>query len=157
MLPGPPITSTRRIPRRGTLARVGITVAAVMLFGAGTGCVERVIRIDSAPQGALVYLNDREIGRTPVEVGFVHYGVYDLRMVKPGFEPLQANADASPPWWDAPGFDFFSEISPFRQRVKLDWTYTLTPAADGDANVRERANEMRDAVTPRDTRPLQSQ
>lgn len=44
------------------------------------GCIERTITVTSKPAGALVYLNDEEIGRTPVTVPFTFYGVYDVRL-----------------------------------------------------------------------------
>lgn len=44
------------------------------------GCVQRVISITSQPSGALVYLNDEEVGRTPVSVPHLFYGVYDVRL-----------------------------------------------------------------------------
>ena len=53
-----------------------------------TGCVRRTISIVSNPPGALVWLNDREVGRTPIEVEFLYYGTYDVRIVKDGYEPL---------------------------------------------------------------------
>ncbi|MFB3120043.1 MAG: PEGA domain-containing protein [Stenotrophomonas maltophilia] len=40
--------------------------------------------ITSEPPGALVWLNDREIGRTPVDVDFEFYGRYDVRLHLPG-------------------------------------------------------------------------
>lgn len=47
---------------------------------AGFGCVERTITITSEPSGALVHLNDEEVGRTPLTVPFTFYGVYDVRL-----------------------------------------------------------------------------
>ena len=44
------------------------------------GCVERLITVTSQPSGSLVYLNDEEVGRTPVTVPFTFYGVYDVRV-----------------------------------------------------------------------------
>ncbi len=49
-----------------------LCVSVVNLFAAG--CVQRTITITSDPPGALVWLNDREIGRTPLDVNFVYYG-----------------------------------------------------------------------------------
>ena len=55
------------------------------------------ITIDSEPPGALCWLNDNEIGRTPVTVPFTWYGTYRVRLEKPGYEPLEAEA---PVWID---------------------------------------------------------
>ncbi|MCC5829414.1 MAG: PEGA domain-containing protein [Phycisphaeraceae bacterium] len=48
------------------------------------GCVRRTITITSEPSGALVHLNDQEVGRTPLTIGFTHYGVYDVRLTHEG-------------------------------------------------------------------------
>ena len=52
------------------------------------GCVERTIKITSQPSGALVYLNDEEVGRTPTEVRFTFYGDYSVILRKEGHETL---------------------------------------------------------------------
>jgi len=57
-----------------------LLVAAAAGVFALVGCVERTITITSEPSGALVHLNDEEIGRTPVTVPFRFYGVYDVRL-----------------------------------------------------------------------------
>ncbi len=49
-----------------------------------TGCVQRTITITSDPPHAIVWLNDEEIGRTPVTVPFTFYGKYDVRIVHEG-------------------------------------------------------------------------
>ena len=57
---------------------------ALMLSMAG-GCLERTVTITSDPEGALVTLNDQQIGRTPVETGFRYFGVYDVRLELEGY------------------------------------------------------------------------
>src|ERR1051326_773674 len=42
------------------------------------GCVERTMKIPSRPAGAIVYVNDEEVGKTPVKLSFTWYGDYDL-------------------------------------------------------------------------------
>src|SRR6202000_2421377 len=54
---------------------LALLVASLCLF---SGCVERKITIGSAPAGAIVTLNDEEVGRTPVTVPFTWYGDYDI-------------------------------------------------------------------------------
>jgi len=63
--------------------------AALLLI---TGCVERLITVKSTPAGALVYLNDEEVGRTPVTVPFRFYGVYDVRLEHEGDWVTEAEA-----------------------------------------------------------------
>jgi hypothetical protein len=46
-----------------------------------------VLRVDSAPTGAAVLLDGRELGETPVEAGQLAPGVYDLEVRLRGYEP----------------------------------------------------------------------
>ena len=52
------------------------------------GCSEKTISISSNPSGAIVWVNDREVGRTPVRVDFLYDGEYDVRVEKNGYEPV---------------------------------------------------------------------
>lgn len=97
--------------------------AAVWLMTAG--CAERRIRITSDPPGAIVHVNDVEVGVTPVDVIYTWNGVYDVRLTKPGYEPIVTSA---------------------RARPGATWSYALEPAdADADA-VADRARAMRETV-----------
>ncbi|MGZ3388170.1 MAG: PEGA domain-containing protein, partial [Isosphaeraceae bacterium] len=44
------------------------------------GCVEQTMTIQSDPPGALVYMNDQELGRTPLTKDFTWYGDYDVQV-----------------------------------------------------------------------------
>jgi hypothetical protein len=77
-----------------------------------TGCVERKITINSKPRGALVHLNDKEVGRTPVDVPFTFYGTYDVRLEKEGYKPLWTQQKAKAPLWEYPGPDLLAEAIP---------------------------------------------
>lgn len=94
--------------------------------------MRRVIEITSDPDGATVWLNDREIGATPLEVEVVYYGVYDVQVDLPGYEPLTTFGSAEAPTWDLPGLDFFAEIMPVSLESRNIWHYDLVPA-DRDA------------------------
>jgi len=67
-----------------------------------TGCygqVQRTLTIESDPPGALCWLNDNEVGRTPVTVPFTWYGKYGVRLELPGYAPLITQAKvAAPPY-----------------------------------------------------------
>ena len=56
------------------------------------GCVQRIISITSQPSGALVYLNDEEVGRTPISAPHLFYGVYDIRLEHEGQWLTKADA-----------------------------------------------------------------
>ena len=79
------------MPEIARTARSVLLVLPIVLLG---GCVKRTIMVTSDPEGALVWLNEREVGRTPVEVEFLYYGTYDVRLVKDGYEPLLTKGEA---------------------------------------------------------------
>lgn len=135
------------------LVRIGCAAAAAAMLGATagmTGCVRRTISITSDPIGALVWVNDREVGRTPLDVEFLHYGTYDVRLVKDGYEPKLTTGEAQPPLWDNVGLDLVAEVLPLDFRSDIAWHYVLEPTeGDTDALRRamvERAREMRENV-----------
>jgi hypothetical protein len=92
------------------------------------GCVERKLTINTEPQGALVTLNDEEIGESPVTVGFNWYGDYCVRLSKEGYETLNTHRELEGPWYDDLPFDFFAQIlSPERIVDSYEWTFELSP------------------------------
>lgn len=119
-------TAVRRItPKTSIFARS----AAILLAGAAfSGCVQRQMTVTSEPEGALVYLNGQEVGRTPLERDFLWYGTYDVQLRKEGHETLRARQKVIAPWWQWPPFDLFAELFPLKD--ERSFQYTLTPAAD---------------------------
>jgi hypothetical protein len=92
------------------------------------GCVERKLTINTEPQGALVLLNDEEIGTSPVTVSFEWYGDYWVRISKEGYETLNTHRPLKGPWYDSFPFDFFAQIvSPKRIVDSYEWTFELEP------------------------------
>ena len=79
------------------------------------GCVEREMTITSEPAGALVFVSDVEIGRTPVTIPFTWYGDYDIILRHDGYETKKTHAKINPPIYEIPPLDLFSAIAP--------WTY----------------------------------
>lgn len=120
---------------------MAVPAAVLCLLG---GCVQRTISITSEPEGALVWLNDREIGRTPVEVEFDYYGTYDVRLVRPGYEPLSTFGEATAPWWDTVVLDLVAELTSAQSRVQ--WHYELEPEEVDAAKLVERARQMRSEI-----------
>lgn len=123
--------------------RAALLPPLVLALLATTGCIERRIRITSEPAGALVRLNDVEVGVTPLEVDFTYYGVYDVRLSKDGYQPLVTSAEAKAPWWETPGIDLVSEAWPGRNVSLIEWSFTLAPAQDDPDAIIERARELR--------------
>jgi hypothetical protein len=93
-----------------------------------TGCVERRLTINTQPQGALVVLNDEEIGTSPVTTSFEWYGDYWVRISKEGYETLDTHRNLKGPWYDQFPFDFFAQILyPKRIIDSYELTFELAP------------------------------
>lgn len=71
--------------------------------------VRRRLTIISNPPGAVVFVDDREIGITPVSTPFTYYGTRKIQLVLEGFETLTVKRKFSPPWYQWPVVDFISE------------------------------------------------
>ncbi|MCA9187309.1 MAG: PEGA domain-containing protein [Pirellulaceae bacterium] len=98
---------------RVTTKRPSILPWLVLLLGllalSATGCVRRRLTIRSNPPGALVYIDEQEIGRTPIATSFTYYGTRRIRLVKDGYETVTALEKVPPPWYQIPPLDFVSE------------------------------------------------
>ena len=93
------------------------------------------------PPGALVYVDDNEVGLTPVSVSPIYYGNRKIRLVKDGYETLTLIQSVPPPWYEIPPLDFFSEnVVPGRIRDQRTFDYQLRPQGvvpqDGPARSR---------------------
>ena len=136
-------------PPRPRIAHLLLAVLCLL----ATGCIQRTISITSEPSGALVYLNDQEVGRTPVTVPFTFYGVYDVRMEADGYHPLWTAQKAKAPWWETPGIDLLAEAVP-HGKAELQWHFTMQPkppAEDVDVDVLlEHARQLRAATQQAD-------
>ena len=94
------------------------------------GCVERRLIIHTEPPDAVVWLNDEEIGTSPVSVGFNWYGDYKVRIEKQGYEILNTHRDLPRPAEDYFPLDFFAEVLwPGTITRDTAWTFTLEPAS----------------------------
>ena len=112
----------------GLFARVVFCLLAGLILG---GCVERELTINTEPQGALVILNDEQIGESPVTINFNWYGHYRVRIRKEGYETLKTHRDLKSPWYDEFPFDFFAQIVyPGRIVDSYEWTFELSPKQD---------------------------
>ncbi len=99
--------------------------------------------ITSEPSGALVSLNDVEVGSTPCEVDFTYFGVYDVRLKKEGFEPLATKAEAKAPFHEWPVVDLVAMAMPVKKRTRIEWHFVLEPTVEDRAALLERAGELR--------------
>lgn len=138
-----PAAIIRAMPKDFRPALATALLFAPILAG---GCVRRVVEITSEPAGAIVWLNDREVGTTPCQVEILHYGTYDLRVARDGWEPVVEGRNAAAPVWDLPGPDLIAELLPFEVESRASWHVVLQPEdLDPDAVV-ARAEATRDRL-----------
>lgn len=129
--------------RCGTLTTIGLAVA---MIATSTACVRRTIAITSTPSEALVFVNDREVGRTPCEIEFQFYGEYDVRLRHDGYEPVIGSGMASAPLWDFIGADLVCEMIPTQLESKVSWHFDMIPADHDHARLFARALDLRKSV-----------
>jgi len=124
-----------------------IAVGAVLLpLLTQAGCVERRLTINTAPAGAIVWLNDEEIGQSPVTVEFNWYGDYKVRISKEGFETLNTHRRLKAPLHDCFPIDFFAEVIwPGRIVDEYEWSFRLTEYQTPQrAELIEEAHKMKE-------------
>jgi len=118
-----------------------VLCVAIVIFA---GCVERQLTINTQPQGALVVLNDEEIGASPVTVPFNWYGDYDVRISKEGFQTLKTHRKLKAPWHDHFPFDFFAMLNPKRTVDSYEWTFDLAPKQEPSREtILQKAEELK--------------
>ncbi|MBX3322509.1 MAG: PEGA domain-containing protein [Phycisphaeraceae bacterium] len=115
-----------------------------------TGCIQRRIVVTSDPPGAIVWLNDTEIGRTPAETAFTYYGRYDVRLELPGYQSLHTSRRTRAPFHEYPGPDLVATVIPHRFSTVIEWHFELEPfpesvvdAAEFERGVIDRARALR--------------
>ena len=95
-------------PRLGKAGLLCLFVGAACCV-AGPGCVQRRMTIRSNPTGAMVYIDNQEIGTTPVSTNFTYYRTREFRLVKDGYEPLTEKRTLPVPWYQFVPLDFVTE------------------------------------------------
>ncbi|HUO08385.1 MAG TPA: PEGA domain-containing protein [Phycisphaerae bacterium] len=131
-------------------------VAALLLAAAFLpGCIERKITFGSSPAGAVVTLNDEEVGRTPCSVPFTWYGDYDIKMrlsknvgteEKPEIKHyyLHTHERATAPWFQWVGVDLFTELLPIEFKDEKFWAFTVPELREpADKDLIERARQTK--------------
>ena len=127
------------------------TLAATLALTGCYGQVQRTITIESEPPGALCWLNEREVGRTPLSVPFTWYGTYGVRLEMPGYEPLVTEAPVKAPMKQWIPLDLaYETVIPGIHHDDHAFRYAMKKAEPLDADaLRQRAEGFRrDAKTP---------
>ncbi len=125
-------------------SRVLVALALVVTL-LPTGCVRRRLAVRSNPPGALVFVDNQQIGTTPCSVDFTYYGTREIRLVKPGFETLTVNQPIPTPWYQIPPLDFVSEnVMPNKIEDHRTASFDLQPQIIVPTEqLLDRANQLR--------------
>jgi len=123
--------------------RVALLTACAVVVAAG--CVQRRMTIRSNPPGALVYVDDYQLGTTPVSHDFVYYGTRKIRLVKDGYETLTVRQPFPVPWYEIFPLDFVTEnLIPWEVRDERVVDLAMQPAASTPPElVVSRAEQVR--------------
>jgi hypothetical protein len=134
----PPPSLEPMFARRLLLALLPVALAL-------PGCIDRRITITSEPPGAIVWLNDVELGRTPITTRFTWYGHYDVRLRLEGHEPIATNRGTRMPIYEVPPIDLVASALPIG--VRRHWHFELAPlpvpSPEAEAQLLDRAREFR--------------
>jgi hypothetical protein len=126
-------------------ARAALVVALLAAAAWSGGCVHRRLTIRSNPPGAQVYIDDQEVGTTPISVSYTYYGTRKIQLVKDGFETTTTLHTLRAPWYQVPPLDFASEnLWPreIRDERVLDFQLAPQQVVPTDEIVR-RAEQLR--------------
>lgn len=121
------------------------TVFAAALLAALSGCVHRRVTIRTDPPGALVLLDGREVGYTPMSTDFTYYGTREVTLIKDGYETLTAPLPLRTPWYQVFPLEFVTDnFGPGKIRDRRDFSFRLQPQVlVPSGELLERANGLR--------------
>lgn len=137
------------IPQSARRGVIGLMLTVAMLAGVSAEAdVRRRLTVRSNPPGALVYIDDQQIGATPASTSFIYYGTRKIQLIKDGYKTITVQQTFSPPWYQVPPLDFFSEnfySGELRDERVLDFELeleTIPPTHE----LRERAESLRSSA-----------
>jgi len=103
----------------------------LLLLVLATACVERKLHIRTEPEGAMVQVNGRDVGRSPATWRFSHYGTVRVTAYLEGHHPEHRDVKLKMPWYQYPVADFFSDlVVPARIQNDHEVTIPLTVVAE---------------------------
>ena len=104
------------------------SLLGVLLCCCASGCVQRRLTIRSNPPGAMVLVDNQQIGNTPISTPFTYYGTRQIKLIKDGFETLEVQQKFRAPWYQVPPLDLVSEtLVPWEQRDERVLDFQLVP------------------------------
>ncbi len=132
--------------RKPTCQQLGrILCLAILLGMTSLGCVRRRLTVRTNPPGAAVYVDRQLIGSSPASSSFVYSGTRHIEVVADGYRTEKVLRKISPPWYQIPPLDFFSEtLWPWEIRDERIIDITMVPDQPLAAEeLSARANTLR--------------
>lgn len=112
--------------------RIPALIVLLALVLASEGCVHRRMTIRSDPPGALVEVDGKSLGLTPVKTDFTYYGTREITLSMPGYETLTVQQPVPPPWYQVFPFEFFADnLLPVGVTNRHDFAYQMRPRRAG--------------------------
>jgi len=139
-------------------ARLPIAVLLLLICALNTGCVRRRLTVRTNPPGAVVYVDDQEIGTTPCSASYVYYGTRKITVMKDGYRTETSYQRFFPPWYQIPPLDFVSEnLIPREFRDDRIIDVQLAPEEIvPQQQLIDRAQSLRDGARTNSVTPLTS-
>jgi hypothetical protein len=136
-------TNSRR--QIATLAVWSVVLVALL---ASPGCVRRRLTVRTSPPGAQVFVDNQEVGTSPVSTSFVYYGTRKIQLIKDGFETQTLYEKIWPPWYELPPLEFVSEnLWPGEIRDERAIDVQLVPMQIvPEQQLLDRADSLRDGI-----------
>jgi hypothetical protein len=95
------------------IVRLSFTLSLLLMALLLAGCIRSRLSISSNPPEAKVTFQKVERGKTPIDIPFIWYGAYYVRVEKEGYAPIdKVEYLQEPPWFILP-MDFLFEVLPF--------------------------------------------
>jgi hypothetical protein len=141
------------------MPRLAHSLSLLASAAALSGCLQRTLTITSTPPGALVWVNDVEVGTTPLDIDFTYYGGYDVRVRRDGYEPILEKRKIKAPLREAPVVDLAAEAIPVDFHNRVRWHFDLTPIAESvdpaaaERDLIARASDLRTQIPISSTPP----
>ena len=134
-----------RLLRGGPAAGRAFSAAAVLCALAtifAPGCTSRFIYVTSSPPGAEVTINNRVAGTTPVRVGYVHYGWYEIVLRKDRYRTAVRKYHLLAPFYAYDPLSLVSDSIPVRIVDELRVHVIMEPIEEEDPKpLAERAEQ----------------
>ncbi len=131
--------------QKSTVFHPIMVLALLAILMMSPGCVRRRFTVRTNPPGAVLYVDNQEIGVTPVGTDYTYYGTREIRLEKDGYEPVVQLHTFRTPWYQYPGLDFVSEnLVPWEIRDQRELDFEMVPLRMiPPEELRSRAEQLR--------------